>query len=233
MEDYRVSDFRYELKMECDQLFMPQVESWVSLHPAGFRSAFPPRQVNSVYMDTLALDTLNDHIEGVPVRRKFRFRWYGEDLAHAQGQFEIKNKNERIGWKITQPVNCQFNFRSSSWASIQQQMIAYLQKGNNKLILELLRVSRPLVLISYSRKYYVSGDGQIRLTIDSHQKAFDQWMTVVPNLSFLSPDPGQLVVEFKSDISNAKVIADILAEFPLRTRRHSKFVSAVSSLMER
>lgn len=233
MEDYKVSDFRYELKMECEQTLMPQVQSWVKLHPAGFREAFPPRRVNSVYLDTYALDTLNDHIEGVPVRRKFRFRWYGEDLGYARGQFEIKNKNERVGWKITQPVPLLFNLRSTSWAEIQHQMTACLQMMRSNLFLELLRVSRPLVMISYLRKYYISGDGLIRLTLDSHQKAFDQWMTVYPNISFHQPDPDLLVVEFKSDISNSRDMADILAEFPLRTRRHSKFVSAVSSILER
>ena len=231
--EYQISGLRYEIKMECDQFFMPQVESWVNAHPAGFRKAYPARWVNSVYLDTNSLDTLNDHMDGVPVRRKFRFRWYGEDLAFARGQFEIKNKNERVGWKLIQPVDRTFDLQTSSWYAIHQQMLEYLETIKSNLFLELLKVSRPLVLIRYYRDYYVSGDGHIRLTIDSRQKAYDQWMAAYPNLTFQLPGQELIVTELKTEVSNARNMANLLAEFPLRARRHSKFVSAVSSLLDR
>lgn len=227
------SALRYELKMDCEQVFLPQVKSWVQLHPVGFRQAFPDRWVNSLYMDTPDLDTLNDHLEGVPVRRKFRYRWYGENLGDACGQFEIKNKNERVGWKLIQSVEIQFDLRSQRWMVVHQKMIEYLSQVKNNLFLEILKVSRPLVIISYLRKYYISGDGQVRLTIDCQQKAFDQWMSVYPNLLFRLPSSDNLTIEIKSEVSEARNLADILASFPLRTHRHSKFVTAVSTLLER
>ena len=74
-------DTRYELKQTYSELFLPELRSWVQMHPAGFRTAYPPRWVNSIYFDTPDLDSFNDHIAGVPVRRKLRYRWYGEDCA--------------------------------------------------------------------------------------------------------------------------------------------------------
>ncbi|MGB8981022.1 MAG: VTC domain-containing protein, partial [Anaerolineales bacterium] len=76
-------DARYEIKMAYEPGLLPELRSWIHSHPAGFATAYPPRQVNSAYMDTPDLNSFNDHLSGIPLRRKLRFRWYGEDLAKA------------------------------------------------------------------------------------------------------------------------------------------------------
>jgi len=40
-----VKDFnsRYELKQSYPELFLPELRSWVQMHPAGFRMAYPAR----------------------------------------------------------------------------------------------------------------------------------------------------------------------------------------------
>src|SRR5689334_20286182 len=106
---------RYEIKMAFEQGMLPEVYSWIHANPAGFLTAYPPRQVNSVYLDTHELNTFNDHLAGVPLRRKLRFRWYGEDLTKATGAVEIKNKSERSGWKIIQSVDCELHLDHMSW----------------------------------------------------------------------------------------------------------------------
>ncbi len=110
---------RYELKQVYSRLLLPELHSWVKVHPAAFRLTYPPRQVNSIYFDTLDLDTFNDHLEGVPIRRKLRYRWYGTNLGLGQtGQVEVKNKSELAGWKLIEKLDASFDFEHNHWATI-------------------------------------------------------------------------------------------------------------------
>jgi len=215
---------RYEIKMAYEPGLTTELHSWINSHPAAFATAYPPRQVNSVYMDTPDLDSFNDHLAGVPTRRKLRFRWYGENLAKARGIMEVKNKSERVGWKITQPVDCEFDLAYMSWLEIMQT----LRNNTTDLVLEMLAVARPVVLIVYFREYYISGDGLVRLTIDNDLRSYDQLMTASPNIWFCQPLEQATVVELKSDSGNATYISDILSHFPNRSNRYSKYTSNLS-----
>ncbi len=228
---------RYELKLECETVHLDQVASWIRLHSAGFRETYAPRQVNSLYLDTLSFDSLNDHIDGVPERRKLRFRWYGPDLGSARGQMELKNKRERVGWKIIQQVQRQIDFLRCDWGAIRQDILGGLGGGpedkQQMLFQELVSSARPFVLTSYRRHYYASADGRVRLTVDDDLRAYDQLLAARPNLSFRTLLPDLFIVELKSDVQHAAYLSDVLVEFPLRVHRHSKYVTAANSLLER
>ena len=56
---------RYELKLVCDARYLDQARSWMRLHPAGLRVAYPPRRVNSLYFDTPGLGGLETNLQGV------------------------------------------------------------------------------------------------------------------------------------------------------------------------
>ena len=215
---------RYEIKMAYEPGLLPELHSWIDPHPAAFGIAYPPRQVNSVYMDTPNLDAFNDHLAGVPVRRKLRFRWYGEDLSKARGTMEVKNKSERAGWKIIQSVDCEFDLAHMTWSEIMES----LRVNTTDVVHELLCVARPVTLSVYFREYYVSADGLVRLTIDSDLRSYDQLMTARPNIWFPQPLEQAIIVELKSDVENAKYIADVLSHFPIRSNRYSKYVSDLS-----
>jgi hypothetical protein len=217
-------DTRYELKQAYSDLLLPELRSWVQVHPAGFRMAYPVRQVNSFYFDTHDLDTFNDHISGVPIRQKLRYRWYGKNLDQAQmGQMEVKIKSEQAGWKIVEKLDAEFRFHNASWAILVEQMRA----ASSGLVRELLSVSRPVVLTVYQREYFVSANGLVRLTIDSNLRGFDQYFSACPNIRFPNPADGQLIIELKSAVSQAAELGDVLAHFPARANRYSKFVTNV------
>jgi hypothetical protein len=228
-----IRNVRFELKMECHRIDLPAARSWVRLHSAGFHEAFPPRQVNNIYFDTLGLDTFNDHIEGIPERRKLRFRWYGEDLGSARGQLEIKEKDERVGWKIIQPVQPCLDLRKCDWVEIRRDLLRGLRQEGDGLFEEMLQVTRPVVINCYQREYYVSADDRVRLTLDYDQQAFDQWVSARPNLAFRLPAMDSVFIELKSEVKNSRYLADVLAEFPLRIQRHSKYTAALDPLLER
>ena len=220
---------RYELKMMYDATLAPQVRGWVQLHPAGFITPFPPRRVNNIYFDTYDLDTYNDHIESVNLRRKLRFRWYGENLELARGQIEVKNKSERSGWKLVQPVDIELDLRRADWASIHAALLA----KTDGIFHQLLAVARPLVINTYWREYYVSADEAIRLTLDFDLTNYDQWLCARPNLDFKTPHRDGLVMELKCDLNHARQLADVIAAFPQRANAYSKFVTALDAWVGR
>ena len=221
--------YRYELKMVCEDSARLQVDSWVRLHRWSFRSAFPPRIVNNIYFDTPGLDTYNDHIEGVGLRRKLRFRWYGPDLHRACGQLEVKTKKGNVGWKLTQPVPDELDLDSMDWTQVSR----LLSRQSADIYTHLLEVSRPVLINTYLREYYVSGDGNIRLTVDNQLKAFEQWLGNLPNVQFAMPLRDITVIEVKTDSRNGHSLSDGLAQFPLRVGAYSKYVEVVDGLAQR
>jgi len=224
MEVVNNPDTRYELKQVYPALYLPELRSWVQMHPAGFRVAYPPRWVNSIYFDTHGLDSFNDHVSGVPVRRKLRYRWYGEDLYVARnGQVEVKNKSELAGWKLVEKLSPDFLFPNNSWADVMNEM----REASSGVFRELLSVSRPVLLTVYYREYYVSADRQVRLTVDSKLKGYDQYLYPHPNLVFSHPGDGQIVLELKSDVRRIAELTDALSHFPIRAGRYSKFVTNI------
>jgi len=218
---------RYELKMTYAQTWLQEVQSWILGHPMAFVTAYPPRWVNSIYFDTPDLDSFNDHLAGVPERRKLRFRWYGENLRLARGQMEIKNKSERASWKVVQSIDHEFDLETMEWSQIMDG----LRQQSSGMIQELLSVVRPTLLDVYWREYYVSSDGLVRLTLDSDLRAYDERFASQPNLWFRQPLEETVILELKGDVTLARVLADILAHFPNRVERRSKYVDALEKIL--
>ena len=217
-------DTRYELKQVYSELSLPELRSWVQVHPAGFRVAYPPRWVNSVYFDTHGLDTFNDHIAGVPVRRKLRYRWYGENLKVARGgQVEVKNKSELAGWKLIEKLSPDFEFEGRSWAALMDEFC----RSASGIFQELLSVARPVLLTVYHREYFVSADNRIRLTIDSKMQGYDQYFQACPNLRFKNRSDGLAVLELKSRVGEVAELTEVLSHFPVRSVRYSKYVTNI------
>ena len=98
---------RYELKLVTPEIELATVRSWVRLHPAGFRTAFPPRRVNSIYLDTPGYRNLSENLAGMPDRQKLRLRWYGQMSDVVENpMLEMKIKEGHMGRKRQQKLDC-------------------------------------------------------------------------------------------------------------------------------
>ena len=218
---------RYELKMVSEAQALFEIRQWVRLHPSGFRTAFPRRRVNNIYFDTFGHDALLDHINGVSSRRKLRFRWYGESYEEAAGHLEVKQKTNRLGNKINQPVDRKFSLLNNDWKTIQEILL----ENRNGLIREMLSVSRPVLINLYERDYYISADQQTRLTLDYEHRVYDQRLSSYPNLQFRQPVLDKVVIEVKTDVEHSDNLAKILSYFPLRITQNSKFLDSMESIL--
>ena len=217
---------RYEIKLQYDGLCLYEVRQWIHLHSLAFVPAYSSRQVNNIYFDTTGLDSLNDHLSGVGERRKLRFRWYGENLENALGQLEIKQKKNRCGWKYTFPIPTALDLAHLNWAQIHN----VIQEHTEGIFCEMVSVSWPVIINSYQRDYYVASNEQTRLTLDYEIVAYDQQLSPAPNIKFRGPLLNQVILEIKSEEQHDVDLPQVIAEFPLRTGKHSKYVTGMSAL---
>ncbi len=212
---------RYELKVAFPNLALPQLRSWVRMHPAGFRTTFPARQVNNIYFDTPDDGTLNDHLAGVPARRKLRVRWYGNTPVINKAVLELKQKQAEIGWKDSQAVELDIDLSQASWQQVQQQ----LQAQATGQFADFLHIARPVLINHYERDYYATFDGSVRLTLDYNLTFYDQAVSQTPNLSRQAPNANTMLIEVKSPVADAQQLNKILSAFPQRTQAYSKYLT--------
>jgi len=241
------SDLRYEIKLVCFPHLLAQARSWIRLHPAGFVVAYPPRCVNSLYLDTPHLSSLNDNLGGVSYRRKLRLRWYdalptgrpfhprgaqlvsqppyGDGDTDIQPILELKQKRNLLGMKKRYALPCRLDLAlpwteilNKVWANVGVDWQAILQT-----------VNQPTLINRYQREYYVTPDGAIRATLDFGQVAYDQRLSRRPNLRLRLPLPDAVVIEIKGAPDQAERLQEIAARFPVSRTRHSKYVRGLSA----
>jgi hypothetical protein len=215
---------RYEIKMAFDEVYLPQVRAALWLHPAGFAEAYPPRQVNNLYLDSTALDCLETHIDGAAERGKLRFRWYGPGYTAVRGVLELKQKVGQLGWKEYAPIAATFDLTTIAW---QEWVDLIRAQAQGDAAYWLSWYDRPTLLNSYTREYYESADGEIRVTLDYGQRVYEQVMHLVPNLTVRTPVVSQAVLEVKAPSALHRRVSDVLSSLPLQVEHNSKYVSGM------
>jgi len=220
-------DLRYEVKFVCDAHWLPQARSWIRLHPAGFVVTYPPRRVNSLYLDTPHLSGLDDNLQGNAWRQKLRLRWYGDEMADIQPVLELKQKRNLLGRKKRYPLPVRLDL-ALPWAEIMRVVRANAAP-EWQMILQTM--NQPVLLNHYQREYYATPDGAIRVTLDFAQAAYEQRLSLRPNLRVRLPVADTVVVEVKAGQDQAEQLPDIVARLPVLRTRHSKYVSSLLMAM--
>jgi len=220
---------RYEIKLVCPSVYVPQVRALVRLHPEGFRVTYPARWVNSVYFDSFDVEGVMDNLDGASERNKLRWRWYGPDWLIERSHLELKRKRGRAGFKELCSVDASFDLRQATWPDA----LAFLRRhADDNFRVWLSQVSCATILTRYVREYYASPDGVIRLTLDTQLSTFDQRFSRRPNLTRPSPPPGTMLIELKADASQAQRLSQVLTALPFRPQRNSKYVNGFLATAE-
>jgi hypothetical protein len=217
-------DLRYEIKLVCGPHLLSQARSWIRLHPAGLAVAYPPRRVNSLYLDTLDLNHLNENLSGLSVRQKLRLRWYGDqttDIVHPL--LELKQKHNLLGRKKQSHLPCRLDL-TQPWTEILETMRANTEP-DWRLILR--TVDWPTLITTYQREYYITPDGAVRVTLDFAQSAYCQRYAPRPNLHSRLPISDNVVIEIKTAWGQEERLQEMAANFPVRRSRNSKYVNSL------
>jgi hypothetical protein len=88
----------------------------------------------------------------------------------------------------------------------------------------------PIIINRYYRKYFLSSDGKIRVTMDTKQAVWDQRFKPFPNFINQANLPPALVVEVKFDRNDRELVSQIFEGIPLRVNRHSKYINGLRAV---
>jgi len=225
MSDF--ADLRYETKFTVGRRQVPAFQAWLYSLPR-FRTIFPKRSVNSLYFDTFAFDSVRDNISGLPRRRKFRLRWYHNEIAtEGNGiRFEIKHRQNRAGSKELYPAGISveelLKLDLKSLGRKLGKAIPYEAKVPSEIF------QNPIVHVQYNRCYYEIEPG-IRVTFDSDVRFFD--LRSSSRLYQRRPISYPLnIVEIKYELSDREIVSRLLKSSNMSPVRHSKYLAAMAAL---
>lgn len=209
---------RYERKFFLTALDNKQLETIIKLHPAIFSEIYHERQVNSLYFDNHSLDFYQHNVQGSQERLKIRLRWY-DDLKNAlDPNLEFKIKVGLLGTK--EIIACQSFSTAGNLPTINHLLLG--ENNLASLTKYKLKNLKPVLLISYFRRYFQSADKKYRLTIDRDLRFYQinknqiSWKTKL--------QINATILELKYDQQNDTEADKISSFFPFRMTKSSKYV---------
>ncbi|MBL6932444.1 MAG: polyphosphate polymerase domain-containing protein [Rhodospirillales bacterium] len=224
---FQVSNGRFELKFVAPPESTDWIISQLNMHPVLFKKAYPERRVNNVYFDTENLEAYADNLSGISRRIKVRYRWYGIDNVAQNGALEIKSRRNQLGWKMQHPIPGIKLLHGDGW----RNAITALKKelpGEGKIWLD--QFTRAVLINRYRRQYFISPDGNFRVTVDDDIRTYNQWLSGKINLRCRAePMPDGVIVEVKFDQSQREKVSGILDTLSLRRSRHSKYMTGAEA----
>lgn len=219
--------FRCERKFLVEDLEAHEVESVVRLHPALFREIYPPRWVNNIYLDTFDARSYTDNVDGLRDRVKVRVRWYGELFGPiGEPVLELKIKRGLLGRKEVYRLA---GFALEPGFDLQVLDTALAGPGLPEGVREHLKGLLPFLLNRYRRRYFLSADGRIRLTLDGEREFYS---VKARNNTFCARhrNATTTILELKHAPEWAERAAEIATRLPVRMTKSSKYVQGLDLL---
>lgn len=239
---------RYERKYLIPSHCPEYLETLVMMHPFFFKQIYHPRIINNIYFDNHTLDSYFANLDGLGDRHKYRVRWYSPVVKEgnikttlttntSSPHFEIKH---RAGDSIRKflfssgtayqaihqllPVEIRNLFALES--SINENDLSGQSHG---VSLSHVKTLKPIIFNSYERKYFLSHNKKVRVTIDSQVKFLEirngtiNWTRV-----WLLP---ATILEIKGELADDSLIAECAKYLPLPLTKSSKYVLGVMSCL--
>ena len=222
VEDPR-PDLRYEVKMVCQATSHGKVVAHMRLDESGLSELHKPRQVQSIYFDTIDGRALEENLSGISHREKIRFRWYGDERKIVRGHLEQKIRENLLGWKHTLKIDKDIRVEGSNRTQFAKDVLGDLT-GFWARTRE--RHPMPVQWISYKREYYSTSDNLVRVTLDRELETFDLRKRFLLSAQHPTPMPKLLIVEAKCAAENFEEAKRLINRLPLHIDKCSKFVLA-------
>ena len=218
---------RYELKFTAEPMEYFRILNWVRQHSSCFKTEYPDRQVNNIYFDTYNYNSYSENIYGSSSKSKVRFRWYDSSNAPKIGSLEVKCKRNQLCWKLIYKVQKDLSKNGEDWRRLCLKIRRELPQEAKKWM-EMYPL--PVMINRYKRKYFISHDKKIRVTLDNDLVIYDQTRKRIPNYYSKSNLPKVVVLEIKFSREQRAHVANLLSDIPYRSSRFSKYVSGFLSM---
>lgn len=120
-------------------------------------------RIRSLYFDDPMDTALHEKLDGVNERRKYRIRYYNDDLGYIM--LECKIKRDGVGAKPQERLTLE------ETRKIMQGDIDWMLKSGRPLLAQLyvdmkIRRVAPKTVVEYKRVPFIYGPGNVRVTID-------------------------------------------------------------------
>ena len=210
-----LSPIRFEKKWLFKNTLYPEI--LLSLYRSNFffKEQHSSRLINSIYFDTNNLDCINDNLDGVNIRKKFRVRWYGNNKTLNFPNLEIKCKKNFETYKKIISLDRFKNFDLTKNGNIE----LLTQYINTKVLLNVNL--KPINLIHYQRLYLISSNKLIRATLDYNIKS-------KKIINFINPffaNFNDVILELKYDTNLDNYVRNNLNQMNTRYSKSSKYVN--------
>lgn len=220
-------NFRYERKYFVRDIDRVSIEKIILCHPAHFTEIYHERNINNIYFDTIDFGNYMDNINGNMFREKYRIRWYGDLFTFVKKPvLELKIKRGHVGTKINSGL-IPFEFHKDIDADNLSHIIEQSHLAENTKFK--LKNQLPIICNRYRRKYFLSGDGKYRITIDDSQSffKFNKY-----NNQFINThqDFNNIIIELKYNKEDDLEADKIAGRIPFRITKSSKYARAVHLL---
>ena len=217
-------DWRYERKFAVEQMSLNEAESILFCNNMFFSELYYKRQVNNIYLDSIYMDAYYTNVEGLGNRKKYRVRWYGALFSKIKSPIlEVKVKSGIVGSKYKYQLN-EFELGRLFQTETLEQLFSNSSLPKN-VNFELSSVD-PVLINTYWRKYYMSANGNYRVTIDTNLEYFSVQRGL--NNIVSSALQSGIVIEIKYSVENDEHVDRISQLFPFRLTRSSKYVQGIS-----
>lgn len=216
--------YRHELKycISCGDYLALRSRLRAVMQPDPHAGPEGEYQISSVYFDNFRDKALQEKLDGVQKREKFRIRWYDARLSPVH--LEKKVKIDSLCLKLSAEL------AEGEFRALLEGRTGWMRDHPSELVRELrckmiVQQLRPRVLVSYVREPYVYPPGNVRVTFDR------QIRTSLFSRDFLREDlpcicaapPGERVLEIKYDGFLPEVIAHLVQAEGLRQQAFSKY----------
>lgn len=220
------SGARMEIKFEAEESRLREMLHWLRLHRGGFFEPYPERIVNNVYFDSPDYLAVSENLAGISARTKVRVRWYGNGSTGLPGVLELKRKRNGFGWKLRYDLEIPRCEHGVPWRWLRRELTQQLPaEGKHWLDVN----PQPCLINSYRRRYFVSRDDGVRVTIDTDQKVWDQRFKPHVNLLHDAHLNSKMVVEVKFDRADHAAASELIQGLPIRVSRHSKYLNGAAA----
>lgn len=217
--------FRHELKYRID--YAQYIELRNRLRPVmqnDIHTGADGRYlIRSIYFDNYRDKVLREKTDGVPVREKFRIRYYNDDFSFLTLEKKIKDSD------LCMKVDAQIT--EAECRELLEGETAWMRAHDSPLVQELYakmhyQMLRPRVLVSYMREPYTYQAGNVRITFDSdirttlyHRRFLEKRVIDIDT----AREPQDMILEVKYDAFLPEIIRKLIQTNTLRQTAFSKY----------
>ncbi len=234
---------RYELKYYINEeqrnIILQNIKEFIEEDPFNtslFKDDIPGYTVNSLYLDTHSQHYYYEKIDGLEIRKKYRFRVYQEDFNTDKIFMEIKRKNNEITLKdriiVSKDEGLDVFDNCSLFYEIHKKDKDDIPVWEEFMFDKYMYNLNPFVNVIYFREaYFWNASTEVRLTFDHNIRYYNPFKQfLVKKKKHSEGWVNGIIFEIKIKGYMPFWLANIIRKLNLEVQSFSKYCNGVESL---